>query len=127
MSIYTVAEFDSVDLADLASGKVRDMQGVVGIEVLRNRFAARAEDENDTTLPFIPVGTGWSYTSGIGGGPFYSIPFSRGFDDESGENFEPSRRRDALLKVETKDQETAQTVSYILRNLGGRGVSIVKK
>lgn len=127
MSVYAVAEFDSVDLADLASGKVRDMRGVVGIEILKNRYAARAEDKNDTTLPIIPAGAGWSYTSGMAIGPSYSIPFSRGFDGESGENFEPAQRRDALLKVETEDQETARKVSYILRNLGGRGVSIVRK
>lgn len=127
MSIFAAAEFDSVDLADLATGRIRGIQGVKDAEVLRNRFAAQMDDEDKATPTFIPAGAGWSYSSAMGVGPFYSIPFSRGFDDESGNNFEPARRRDTLLKVEVSDEDTARKVCSVLRSIGGRSVSIVKK
>lgn len=127
MRIYITAEFESVDMADLASGRVRDIPGVSNIEVLRNRFAAQAEDENVTATPFIASGAGWSYTNGMGAGPFYTIPFSLDFGAGNDEYFEPARRRDALLKVEVNSENTAKRVSSLLRSIGGRGITIVRR
>lgn len=125
MGIFVVGEFDSVDLADLAAGRLRNVPGIIGTEVLRNRFAADADDDTEAAVPIIPFGAGWSFTNGMAAGPFYSVPAVAGFDDGTGGRFEPAHRQDALLRIETRDDNAAGQASAILRNVGGRSVRVI--
>ena len=125
MGTFVVAEFDSVDLADLAIGRLRNVPGIIETEVLRNRFAAEAEDDTESVLPIIPAGAGWSFTSGIAAGPFYPIPAVAGTDGGSDWHFEPSHRQDALLRVKIRDDKAASQTSAVLRNIGGRSVRVI--
>jgi hypothetical protein len=125
MGIFVAAEFDSVDLADLAIGRLHNVPGIIGTEVLRNQFAAEADDDTEAVLPIIPSGAGWSFTSGMAAGPLYAAPAVVGSNDSSDGHFEPARRQDALLRVETSDENAAGQISSILRNIGGRSVRVM--
>jgi hypothetical protein len=127
MNVFVAAEFDSVDLADLAAGRLRDIQGVTGLEVLLNRFASKDDDDLDARPMIIPAGSGFSYVGGPGAGSYNPIPLSYGYNGTSNEQFEPARRRDALLKVQTSDGNAARMVSSILRGVGGRNLRIFQQ
>ena len=125
MGIFVAAEFDSVDLADLAVGKLRNVSGIIGTEILRNQFAAEADDDTEAVLPIIPSGVGLSPASGMAAGPLYAVPVMVGSNDRTDEHFEPARRQDALLRVETRDDNVAGQISAVLRNIGGRSVRVM--
>jgi hypothetical protein len=129
MKNYVTAEFDSVDLADLASGRAKKVPGVSGIQVLGNRIAAiSAEDDKRITgSPIVPVVSALSYPGVIGFGSFYNLPVQMNFIEANDKNYEPAERRDALLSVEMDDDGNMTKVSDILRNVGGRNVRIVRK
>jgi hypothetical protein len=129
MKNYVTAEFDSVDLADLASGRVRNIPGVSGIQVLGNRIAEKSA-KNDKGLfasPVVPVVSGLSYPGVMGFGSFYNLPTPFSFNVSGNEEYEPAERRDALLSVEMETDNNVTKVSSILRNVGGRNVRLVRK
>lgn len=129
MKNYVTAEFDSVDLADLASGRAKKVPGVSGIQVLGNRIAAISveDDKRITGSPIVPVVSGLSYPGVIGFGSFYNLPVQMNFIEANDKSYEPAERRDALLSVEMDDDINMTKVSDILRNVGGRNVRIVRK
>jgi hypothetical protein len=129
MKNYVTAEFDSVDLADLASGRAKKVPGVSGIQVLGNRIAAISveDDKRITGSPIVPVVSALSYPGVIGFGSFYNLPVQMNFIEANDKNYEPAERRDALLSVEMDDDGNMTKVSDILRNVGGRNVRIVRK
>jgi len=126
MEIYVTAEFDSVDLADLASSRVRNISGVTGTEVLRNRLSEYDGDAEAAT-PIIPPAAGFANMGVIPAGSLYNVPFAYSFDGVAGDRFEPAHRRDALLKVETSDESVAGQVSSVLTNVGGRNVRVTRR
>lgn len=126
MSVYTSAEFDSVDMADLAAGRVRKIDGILNTQVEKNRFDKNG-GERDETPAFIPGAAGWPYSGGMSAGPFYTLPAASAFDSETGGHFEPEHRRDVLLRVKARDDRCAGKAASVLRNLGGHDVCITRE
>jgi hypothetical protein len=124
MKFSVTAEFDSVDMADIASGRIRSIQGIINMEVLLNRYAAQKDDDSGAALPVIPTGAAWMNTGASPVGAFYPLAFIPGFDGHSSEKFEPARRRDVLLKIEAISEISAKQISSVLRNVGGRNVRV---
>ena len=124
MNFSVAAEFDSVDMADLASGRIRSIPGIISLEVLRNRYAADSDDDSDVILPPTPTGAPWTNMGVFPGGAYYPISFSSELSGHSNEEYEPAHRRDALLKIVTTSETTAKRVSSVLRNVGGRNVRV---
>lgn len=124
MGIYVVAEFDSADFADLAGGRLRDLPGVVSLKVERNRYVPDA-DNGGFTMPAVTPGTGSSVMGLMGFSPYYPIPFSYGYAGSTAQS-EPQLRRDVHLLAEVSDDGTARQASALMRNLGGRGVRMVR-
>lgn len=122
MGVYVGAIFDSVDFADLASGRIRNIPGIVGFNIYRNKFAQKVN--KDFAAPLILGGAGMPYRSEAYVAPFYPVDDTADFDKNMLYKFEPANRRDAMLKVETSDNKAAWEVSSILRNAGGRSVKI---
>jgi hypothetical protein len=127
MKTYVAAEFDSVDLADLASHKVRRLNGIIGVEVTPNRFADQnRHSDGYAALPYAapsgsPYGSGSLAAGFIGVIPSDTIPF----DNRSNTGPEPSLRQDALLRVEVGAERTVKETSAVLRNTGGRNIQII--
>lgn len=120
MDILVTAEFDSVDLADLASHKVRHLDGVNRVDIIKNRFARGDGDEIESVLPVTPIGSGYSnlgisFTANL-------VPVAYGPDIYHNETNE---KRDALLKAEVADSAAAAKVSSILTSQGGRHVKVI--
>lgn len=124
MNFSVAAEFDSVDMADLASGRIRSIPGIISLEVLRNRYAAESDDNSGVILPPTPTGATWANMGVFPGGAYYPTSLVPDFNGHSSEEYEPARRRDALLKIVTTSETTANRVSSVLRNVGGRNVRI---
>lgn len=130
MNTYVTAEFDSVDLADLAAGRIDDIGGVIDSKVLRNRFELEAEEnDDDFNFPISSTYFGSSYTGAPPLGIFIPSYDSEGvFRDGTGnKNYEPAERRDAQLRVTVDNSKTADEVSARLRSIGGRNIQIQNK
>lgn len=122
MDIFVTAEFDSVDLADLASHKVRHLDGVKNVDIIKNRLAKDKDDEIESVLPVTPIGSGYSNLSLSFAADL--VPEAYGPDIY---NNETNKRRDALLKAEVIDSAAAAKVSSILTSQGGRHVKVANQ
>ncbi len=114
MGKLVFAQFDSIDFAERAAKAVREHVGDQEIEKIeissRRELLDTSPYREGAPTAFLPL-----YSSGAfqGAGPAFG-----------GNSFyEPSVRREALLKVELKG-DLEREVAAILRNRGGIGVSV---
>lgn len=118
METTVTAEFDSVDLADLAAGRVRGLDGVTGVEVQGG--ADGADGETDAVF-IVPPATGAFLSTGMP----YAAPAVPAVLDARDTG--PERRREAFLKASVLSDEAARNVSALLRNLGGRQIRVAHR
>lgn len=123
MKTFVSAEFDSVDMADLASGRVRSTRGVIGLEVLQNKLSNNNEHDHWILPPIMSSSSSSSIPGVVPVVPLYTTSFDSGARSD----FEPARRRDALLRVQVTDDKSAQQVSSVLRNIGGLCITIMHR
>lgn len=123
MDIYVTAEFDSVDLADLASGRVRNLAGVTGVEIIPNRFS-KHEGGYEASLPLMPT-PGFANMGFLSMGTLYPVPVAYGIGGKVEDDIEPNHRHDALLKVNMDDENACSRVTSILRGIGGRSIKVI--
>ena len=120
MSAVIRAVFESVDLADIASGRLkRTVNGIRNIRIKENRYSVErllSHDEIDTIFPAFPQ----NFSSSQGALPVI-LPDSTFHDDRT----EVSERKDALLEAETEDF-SAETTARLLRSIGGTQIRITK-
>lgn len=119
MDISVTAEFDSVDLADLASHKVRHLDGVKRVDIIKNRFSKDDGNEIEGVLPVTPIGSGYSNL-----GISFAADLVPAAISADIYNNEIGTRRDALLKADVIDSAAAAKVSAILTSQGGRHVKV---
>lgn len=127
METVVTAEFDSVELADLASGRVRGLDGVTGVEVRGGAHGAHdahgAPGETDVAFAVAPA-SGMFSTTGM---PYTAPAVPAVWDVRETQDTESGRRREAFLKVTVLSDEAARSVSALLRNLGGRRVHLASR
>ncbi len=121
METVVTAEFDSVDLADLASGRVRGLDGVTGVEMRGG--AHGAPGETDVAFAVAPA-SGMFSTTGM---PYTALAVPAVWDVRETQDTESGRRREAFLKVTVLSDEAARSVSALLRNLGGRRIHLASR
>jgi hypothetical protein len=122
MSTFVLSVFESEDLADLASGRIRRaVPGIRGVRVRKNRYASPAGpgSEYDWDMPVYPVAA-QNLTTYPAGMPAVS-PF--GIHAGAWNGIETTRREDVLLEVETEEY-SAESVARLLRSVGGRQIRI---
>jgi hypothetical protein len=124
MESYIAAEFDSVDFADLASGRVRDIQGVTETKVQKNQFADERDSRYSSNYPVISP---FNYAPFMGSTQLYPLLSVDTWMNTYNSNYEPSRRIDAQLIVKTDSDTAARRVTNLLLSIGGRNVHAVKK
>lgn len=121
MSAVIRAVFESVDLADIASGRLkRTVNGIRNIRIKENRYSVErhlSHDQVDTIIPAFPQ----NISSSQGALPVI-LPDSIFHDGRT----EVSERKDALLEAETEDY-SAETTARLLRSVGGTQIRISKK
>lgn len=122
METTVTAEFDSVDLADLASGRVRAVDGVTGVEVLgHDPGGGYGAGAVNALFPFFQVGTTASY-SGIP--PVYGAAGVPAYGMRNQDMRETELRREALLQATVISETAARSAGALMRSLGGRRVHI---
>lgn len=121
MDIYVTAEFDSVDLADLASGRVRNLPGVTGVDVIPKHSSER-DGGYEAALPFWQV-PGSANLSFFSMSTLYPVPVGVGLNYK--DDVEPNLNREAILKVRVDDENVCPRVTSILRSIGGRSIKVV--
>jgi hypothetical protein len=126
MEFYVGAVFDTADFADFASGRIRDITGVVGFNIYRNKYAAQQID-NDVLPPATGLIPGMTYRGEKDKVPIYPVNDMTDYDWNSTNKFEPANRRDVLLTVKVNSNKAALEVSRVLTNAGGRDVKIFSK
>ena len=123
MKTFVFAEFDSVDLADLASRRVRSIDGILEIEVVPNRFAGKDRGDRFIVPYLAPTGTSTTMTGFAGVASIYES----GLDIRNDDAPETERRQDAELRTEVGSERSAKAAAAVLRNTGGRNVRIIYK
>lgn len=127
MKTYVTGEFETVDFADLALGRVNNLSGVSEFRVLRNRISDNFNNDDELLLYY-------PYLNSL----FYSIyPWPAILEpyfirasrsrDLANDKIEPTCRDDRLLEVLVSSDSAAKRISGILVNAGGHNVRTIQK
>lgn len=129
MKNYVTCEFDSVDLADLAIGRIKGTPGISDIEINNSRFDTKADEYDKTfyTTPIMPFVNGLSYGGVLGYGSFFNFPSQYNFDKAENGAYEPAERHGALLKAKLSRDCDGKKVLALLCNIGGRNIRFISE
>lgn len=118
MTYIVNAEFESIDLADFAAGKLRNFEGVLDVTVYKDKIEQEEADHTvfTNTAMFISSGMITPYLTPRQDVGAYGT-----------ERIEPANRRNVILKAEMKDEKSASHVASVFRNMGALSVRINKK
>lgn len=119
MSVTIEAEFDIVDLADLASGRVKHIPGVQKTWVINSKTEQSRGLPDPMSNPYL--GTNITLQSIYFPSAYPTAQFAYGPVDK---DYEPGESRTALLKAEVRSKESARQVASVLSNLGGRNIRV---
>lgn len=124
MSNVITAEFDSLDLAEIAASRIRHQNGIEDIKISKNRFSRDNhndvfEDTPAILAPTLPLNGGYSNAN-------IAAPVEFTASGNSVSSSEIGKREEAYITVHAEDMKTARSISASLTSSGGRKVRIIE-